>query len=114
MGIAHFTFYHVIWIHIRLFLIHIITFIIIIDTQKTARGFLALKAYRLTPQAIAMYKENEFTPEALRNLKIGYESLFIEVPIVIKNSHLTNIMLSELAEMIPEEDGAKFLDLGTA
>lgn len=88
--------------------------VVIYDTQKTARGFLALKAYRLTPQAIAMYKENEFTPEALRNLKIGYESLFIEVPIVIKNSHLTNIMLSELAEMIPEEDGAKFLDLGTA
>jgi translation initiation factor 3 subunit H len=61
-----------------------------------------------------MYKDNEFTPEALRNLKIGYESLFLEVPIVVKNSHLTNIMLSELIEMIPEEQGTKFLDLGTA
>ncbi|XP_067006831.1 eukaryotic translation initiation factor 3 subunit H [Anabrus simplex] len=88
--------------------------VVIYDTQKTARGFLSLKAYRLTPQAIAMYKESEFTPENLRNLKIGYESLFIEVPIVIKNSHLTNIMLSELSEMIPEEEGSKFLDLGTA
>ncbi|XP_049831998.1 eukaryotic translation initiation factor 3 subunit H [Schistocerca serialis cubense] len=88
--------------------------VVIYDTQKTARGFLALKAYRLTPQAIQMYKENEFTPEVLRNLKIGYESLFTEVRIVIKNSHLTNIMLSELAEMIPEEEGTKFLDLGTA
>ncbi|XP_049816018.1 eukaryotic translation initiation factor 3 subunit H [Schistocerca nitens] len=88
--------------------------VVIYDTQKTARGFLALKAYRLTPQAIQMYKENEFTPEVLRNLKIGYESLFTEVRIVIKNSHLTNIMLSELAEMVPEEEGTKFLDLGTA
>lgn len=84
------------------------------DTQKTARGFLTVKAYRLTPQAIQMYKDSEFTPEALRNLKIGYESLFVEVPIVIRNSHLTNIMLSELADMIPEEEGTKFLDLGTA
>lgn len=61
-----------------------------------------------------MYKEGDYTPEALRNLKIGYETLFIEVPIVIRNSPLTNIMMSELSEMIPEEDGSKFLDLGTA
>lgn len=61
-----------------------------------------------------MYKEGDYTPEALRNLKIGYENLFIEVPIVIRNSPLTNIMMSELSEMIPEEEGSKFLDLGTA
>ncbi|KAH9628990.1 hypothetical protein HF086_001900 [Spodoptera exigua] len=88
--------------------------VVIYDTKKSARGFLTLKAYRLTPQAIAMYKEGDYTPEALRNLKIGYESLFIEVPIVIRNSPLTNIMMSELSEMIPEEEGSKFLDLGTA
>ncbi|CAK1549645.1 unnamed protein product [Leptosia nina] len=88
--------------------------VVIYDTKKSNRGFLTLKAYRLTPQAIAMYKEGDYTPEALRNLKIGYESLFIEVPIVIRNSPLTNIMMSELSEMIPEEDGSKFLDLGTA
>jgi translation initiation factor 3 subunit H len=88
--------------------------VVIYDTQKSARGFLTLKAYRLTPQAIAMYKEGEFTPEALRTLKIGYENLFIEVPIVVKNSELTNIMMSELSEMVPEEDASHFLDLGTA
>lgn len=88
--------------------------VVIYDTQKSARGFLTLKAYRLTPQAIAMYKEGDFTPDALRQLKISYESLFIEVPIVIRNSALTNIMMSELSEMVPEEDGTHFLDLGTA
>lgn len=88
--------------------------VVIYDTQKSARGFLTLKAYRLTPQAIAMYKEQEFTPEALRTLKIGYENLFVEVPIVVKNSALTNIMMSELSEMVPEEDASHFLDLGTA
>uniref|UniRef100_U5EX90 Eukaryotic translation initiation factor 3 subunit H n=1 Tax=Corethrella appendiculata TaxID=1370023 RepID=U5EX90_9DIPT len=88
--------------------------VVIYDTQKSARGFLTLKAYRLTPQAIAMYKEGEFTPEALRTLKVGYENLFLEVPIVIKNSPLTNIMMSELTEMVPEEEGTHFLDLGTA
>lgn len=88
--------------------------VVIYDTQKSARGFLTLKAYRLTAQAIEMYKEGEFTPEALLKLKVGYENLFIEIPIVIKNSALTNIMMSELCDMVPEEDGTRFLDLGTA
>ncbi|KAI8118573.1 hypothetical protein FF38_03935 [Lucilia cuprina] len=88
--------------------------VVIYDTQKSGRGFLCLKAYRLTPQAIQMYKDGDFTSDALRNLKVGYESLFVEIPIVIKNSPLTNIMMSELCEMMPEEQGHNFLDLGTA
>lgn len=88
--------------------------VVIYDTAKTARGFLTLKAYRLTPQAIHMYKDGEFTPEVVRNLKVGYENLLVELPIVIKNSNLTNIMMSELEEMVAEEEGTKYLDLGTA
>lgn len=88
--------------------------VVIYDTQKSSRGFLTLKAYRLTPQAIEMYKEGESTPEALLKLKVGYENLFVEVPFLIKNSPLSNIMMSELAELVPEEEGSKFLDLGTA
>jgi translation initiation factor 3 subunit H len=84
------------------------------DTQKTARGFLSMKAYRLTPQAVNMYKEEGFTPDALRNLKMGYESLFVELPLVIRNSTLANILLAEVGEMVPEEEGMNFLDLGTA
>jgi translation initiation factor 3 subunit H len=87
---------------------------VVYDTQKSGRGFLTLKAYRLTPQAIAMYKDGDFTPDALRNLKIGYEKLFVEIPIYVKNSRLANIMMSELQEMVSEEDGSHFLDLGTA
>ncbi|XP_018319560.1 eukaryotic translation initiation factor 3 subunit H [Agrilus planipennis] len=88
--------------------------VVIYDSQKSSRGFLTLKAYRLTPQAIEMYKEGEFTPEQLVKLKVGFENLFVEVPFLIKNSALTNIMMSELTEMVPEEKGSKFLDLGTA
>jgi len=88
--------------------------VVVYDTQKSARGFLTLKAYRLTPQAIAMYKDGDFTPDALRNLKIGYEKLFVEIPIFVKNSALSNIMMSELSEMVKEEEGSHFLDLGTA
>lgn len=88
--------------------------VVVYDTQKSAGGFLTLKAYRLTPQAIAMYKDGDFTPDALRQLKIGYEKLFVEIPIQIRNSPLTNIMMLELKEMVREEEGSHFLDLGTA
>lgn len=88
--------------------------VVVYDTQKSASGFLTLKAYRLTPQAIAMYKDGDFTPDALRQLKIGYEKLFVEIPIQIRNSSLSNIMMLELKEMVREEEGSHFLDLGTA
>lgn len=88
--------------------------VVIYDSQKSARGFLCLKAYRLSPQAIQMYKDDDFTPDAIRNLKVGYEKLFVEIPIVIKNSLLTNIMMSELCELSNEEQGHNFLDLATA
>lgn len=91
--------------------------VVVYDTQKSARGFLTLKAYRLTPQAISMidlYKEEKLTPDALRQLKIGFEKLFVEIPIHVRNSALSNIMMSELQEMVKEEEGSHFLDLGTA
>ncbi|BES88273.1 Eukaryotic translation initiation factor 3 subunit F-1 [Nesidiocoris tenuis] len=88
--------------------------VLIYDTQKSERGFLTIKAYRLTPQAINMYKEGEFTPDAMRNLKVSYESLLIEVPVVIKNSTLTNILMCELEDMIPSCKGFNFLDLSTS
>lgn len=61
-----------------------------------------------------MYKEEGFTPDALRNLKVGYETLFIEIPVVIKNSTLSNILLNQVSDMVHEEDGLGFLDLGTS
>lgn len=88
--------------------------VIIYDTNKSDRGFLMLKAYRLTPEAIKLFKDGEFTSEALKNSKVGYENLFVELPIVVRNSPLTNIVMSELEEMVPEEAGTKYLDLGTA
>lgn len=50
----------------------------------------------------------------MRNLKVSYESLLIEVPVVIKNSTLTNILMCELEDMIPSCKGFNFLDLSTS
>merc|ERR1719433_552434 len=87
---------------------------LIFDTAKNSKGFLSLKAYRLTPEAIKLYKAAEFTPEFITKLKVSHDTLFEEVPIVVKNSHLMNELLLELSEQIPVEAGSQFLDLGTA
>ena len=46
------------------------------DPLKTRRGFLHLKAYRLTPQAIALYKENDFGADAIKNHHLSFENLY--------------------------------------
>jgi len=88
--------------------------VLIFDTGKTGRGFLSMKAYRLTPSAIKLFREGEFHAEALKNIKVSHDSLFQEVPIVVKNSHLVNELLLELSEQVPSDVGSSFLDLGSA
>ena len=71
-----------------------------LDPIKTARGFLSVKVYRLTPEAIAVVQERDYTPETLRNMKLGFENMLQEVKVVIKNSHLVNTLLCELYEVV--------------
>ncbi|XP_023346196.1 eukaryotic translation initiation factor 3 subunit H [Eurytemora carolleeae] len=88
---------------------------LIFDTAKTSKGFISLKAFRLTPEAIKMFKEGDFSPEYVKDLKLSYETMMVEVPIVIKNSHLMNALLLELQEQLTlDVGGAQFLDLGTS
>lgn len=85
------------------------------DPQKTEKGFLTIKAYRLTPQALKLLAENEniITPELVKSLHLSYERLFHEVPVVIKNSPLANALCCTMVEMKPDK-ATQYLDLGTA
>merc|ERR1712014_304476 len=56
-------------------------------------GFLSVKAYRMTKEAIKMFKEGDFTPDAVKDLHISCETMFTQVPIVVKNSHLMNALM---------------------
>ena len=58
-----------------------------------------MKAYRLTPEAINTVQERDYTPEALKKMHLGYETLFQEIRLVVKNSHLVNTLLCELYEV---------------
>lgn len=47
-----------------------------------------MKAYRLTPQAIQMYKEGEFTPEALRNVKVSITYILNSDTVYVGNPNI--------------------------
>lgn len=49
--------------------------------MRTAKGFLTLKAYRLTPAALKLLadgNENTITPEFVKSLHLSYDKLFHE------------------------------------
>merc|ERR1719292_35783 len=69
----------------------------------------------MTKEAIKMFKEGDFTPDAVKDLHISYETMFTQVPIIIKTSHLMNALLLEMQDQLPlTAGGTQYLDLGTA
>ncbi|KAL4629826.1 eukaryotic translation initiation factor 3 subunit H [Arapaima gigas] len=88
--------------------------VLIYDPIKTAQGSLSLKAYRLTPKLMEICKEKDFTPEGLKKANVGYENMFEEVPIVIKNSHLINVLMWELEEKSAVTNKHELLNLSSS
>jgi translation initiation factor 3 subunit H len=89
--------------------------VLIYDPVRTAKGRLSLKALRLTPTMMAMYREGDFTQETIKQAGLSFETMFEEVPIKIRNSHLVNALLCEIEEEAPSQDTKySFLDLSTS
>ncbi|KAL7829644.1 hypothetical protein AOLI_G00305290 [Acnodon oligacanthus] len=88
--------------------------VLIYDPIKTAQGSLSLKAYRLTPKLMEICKEKDFSTEGLKKASVGYENMFEEVPIVIRNSHLINVLLWELEDKSTVADKHELLNLSSS
>ncbi|RXM99483.1 Eukaryotic translation initiation factor 3 subunit H [Acipenser ruthenus] len=88
--------------------------VLVYDPIKTAQGSLSLKAYRLTPKLMEICKEKDFTPEGLKKASIGFENMFEEVPIVIKNSHLINVLMWEMEQKSAVSDKQELLNLSSS
>ena len=78
---------------------------LVLDTAKTAQGFLSLKAYRMTKDAVKMFKDNDFSPDSIKDLHISFETMFTQVPIVVRNSHLMNALLLDIQDQLPRTGG---------
>lgn len=85
---------------------------IIYDPLKTKLGQLSIRAFKLSSAAFTLYKEEkDFTAEMLRGKSLTYENLFQEIPVLIKNSTLTNVLLCELDSI---SDSTSFFTLPTS
>lgn len=67
--------------------------VLLFDPIRTQKGFLSLKAYRLTNLAMKLCKEGEFTVDTLRTNKMSFDKFFEEIPLKIQNSHLVVSLL---------------------
>jgi len=87
--------------------------VLIYDPVKTRQGQLSIRAYRLSQKAFELCnKDNGWTPEAVRSAGVTFETMFDELPITIKNSHLVNVMLSELA-LVNDGHSPVHMEMGT-
>lgn len=91
------------------------------DVSRSAQGALSLRAFRLSPQFMAAFRENKFTTEQyvtksykmdvqwlterrLQKTNLRAQDIFVELPIQIHNSHLLSTYLHQLPTPPPTED----------
>ncbi|KAK3590405.1 hypothetical protein CHS0354_008757 [Potamilus streckersoni] len=88
--------------------------VLIYDPLRTTQGFLALKAYRLTKAMMDFYVKMDFSPEAVKSADISFESMFEEIPVTIKNSHLVNALCCEIEDHMSKDQTFNYMDLATS
>jgi translation initiation factor 3 subunit H len=68
------------------------------DPFRTTRGSLSLRALRLTEAFMDVYRAEAFTPDVFKRTKLTFDSVFEELPVVVRNGHLVNALLYELED----------------
>lgn len=86
----------------------------LIDPIKTRQGTLTIRAYRLIRKALDLASSNgEWTPEQTKQAGLNFTTFFEELPVVVKNSHLMNVLVAELALSSKCKRPTAHLELGT-
>eukprot|EP01104_Vermistella_antarctica_P002494 TRINITY_DN12732_c0_g1_i1.p1 TRINITY_DN12732_c0_g1~~TRINITY_DN12732_c0_g1_i1.p1 ORF type:complete len:348 (+),score=133.87 TRINITY_DN12732_c0_g1_i1:57-1100(+) len=88
--------------------------VVVYDPVRTAEGSLSLKAFRLGDKFMNLYKNQTFTPDDIAKAELKFGSVFEEVPIKIRQSHLVNAYISELqcTQSLADRFDEPKLDLG--
>ncbi|KAI1840537.1 hypothetical protein JX265_013233 [Neoarthrinium moseri] len=58
------------------------------DVSRSSQGALNLRAFRLSPAFMTMFKEGKFTTESLQKSKLTFKDILVELPVTVHNSHL--------------------------
>ena len=87
--------------------------ILVYDPIRAQKGFLSLKAVRLTAAAEKALREAESGPDPLRNCRVSFDKFFEEVPVKIRNSSLITGLMCEVDEELRVDEGKQLLDMGS-
>jgi len=71
--------------------------ILVYDPVRTRNGQFTMRAYRLSKRALELSLGGDWSPEVLKKSGLSFSSIFEELPVTVKNSSLTNVMLAELS-----------------
>ncbi|KAH8649929.1 eukaryotic translation initiation factor 3 subunit 3 [Xylariales sp. PMI_506] len=66
------------------------------DVSRSSQGALNLRAFKLTQNFMAAYKEGKFTTESLQKSKLSFKDILVELPVKFHNSHLLTSYLHDL------------------
>jgi translation initiation factor 3 subunit H len=69
---------------------------IVYDPQKSARGQVSVKAIRLKDTFITLFKEGKLTGKDLREAAVSWRDVFVEVPIKVHNSSLSQALIADI------------------
>ena len=87
--------------------------VLMYDPTRGSKGFLSIKAFRLSSQAVKLFKDGELNAEAMKNNKVSLDSFFEEIPVTLRNSHLVSGLMCEIDEELRVDEGKQFLDMGS-
>ena len=86
---------------------------IIIDPAKSRQGRLALRAMRLTPAFLALYASGKLSAKSFAAHHVDSLSIFEDVPVRVRNSHLAHAFLYDLREARAADCAGERLSLGS-
>jgi len=70
--------------------------LLIYDPLKTSQGILSLRALRLSPAFMELYRTQTFTKESVAKAGLSYDALYEDVPLKVHHSSLAGALLAEL------------------
>lgn len=86
--------------------------VIVYDPFTTTVGNLTLQSFRLTQKLLDLViKDNQFTPESVRESSLKHTDMFEELPVILRNSHLVNALLCEMNNNTSSSPKMDFLNL---
>ncbi|KAH3660520.1 hypothetical protein OGAPHI_007106 [Ogataea philodendri] len=78
--------------------------VLVFDALKSMDGLLNLKAFKLSESFMKAWKSDQrFVSKNLYESRLTYRNIFEELPLKIKNNHLSNLKVQELSPKLEQD-----------